>query len=144
LDLAEALVLSKMDYNNIVFDPLPLYLVKRLQRIQNAATTTDAVKIGWLPVQERREWHLFKTTYKALHDTSWPSYASLKVAKPLRNLRSSDSTKLTVPRVKGTFQDLASKYFIKLPNDIKNCETLVSFSIQSKNYLMDIAKERLQ
>jgi hypothetical protein len=63
----------------------------------------------------------------------------------LRNLRSSDSTKLTVPRVKGTFQDLASKYFNKLPNDIKNCETsLVSFSIQSKNYLMDIAKERLQ
>ena len=151
--LAEALVLSKMDYNDIVFDPLPLYLVKRLQRIQNAATsfvigryatTADAVKIGWLPVQERREWHLLKTTYKALHDTSWPSYASLKVAKPLRNLRSSDSTKLTVPRVKGTFQDLASKYFNKLPNDIKNCETLVSFSIQSKNYLMNIAKERLQ
>ena len=32
----------------------------------------------------------------------------------------------------------------KLPNDVKNCETLVSFSTQSQNYLMDIAKERLQ
>ena len=61
-----------MDYNDIVFDPLPLYLVKRLQRIQNAATsfvigryatTADAVK-GMA---------LLKTTYKALHDTSWPS-----------------------------------------------------------------------
>ena len=88
--LVEALVLSKMDYNDIVFDQLPLYLVKRLQRIQNAATsfvigryatTTDAVKIGWLPVQERRKWHLLKTTYKALHDTRRPSYASLEVAK---------------------------------------------------------------
>ncbi len=58
-----------MDYNDIVFDPLPLYLVKCLQHIQNAATsfvigcyatTADAVKIGWLPVQERREWHLLK------------------------------------------------------------------------------------
>ena len=151
LDLS--LNISGNTLKRVVFDPLPLYLVKRLQRIQNAATsfvigryatTTDAVKIGWLPVHERREWHLLKTTYKALHDTSWPSYASLEVAKPLRNLRSSDSTKLTVPRVKGIFQDLASKYFNKLPNDIKNCETLVSFSIQSKNYLMDIAKERLQ
>ena len=37
--LAESLVLSKIDYNDIVFDPLPLYLVKRLQRIQNAATS---------------------------------------------------------------------------------------------------------
>ena len=142
-----------MDYNDIVFDPLPLYLVKRLQRIQNAATSfvtghyataADAVKIGWLPVQERREWHLLKTTYKALHDTSWPLYVRLEVAKPLRDLRSSDSTNLTVPRVKGTFQDSASKYFNKLPNNIKNCETLVSFSKQSKNYLMNIAKERLQ
>ena len=55
--LAEALVPSKMDYNDIVFDPHPLYLVKPLQRIQNVATsfarigsyatTTDAIKIGF-------------------------------------------------------------------------------------------------
>ena len=42
------------------------------------------------------------------------------IAKPLRNLQSSGSTKLTVPRAKGTFQNLASKYFNKLPNDVKN------------------------
>ena len=77
--LAESLVLSKIDYNDIVLDPLPIYLVKRATSFVTGhyATTADAVKIGWLPVQERREWHLLKTTYKVLHDTSWPLYVRL-------------------------------------------------------------------
>lgn len=34
----ESLILSKMDYNDIVFYALPLNLIKRLQRVYNAGT----------------------------------------------------------------------------------------------------------
>ena len=113
--LVEALVLSKLDYNDVVFDPLPQYLIKRLQRVQNAAasfvighyaTLEDTIKLGWLPIQERREWHILKTTYKALYESSWPSSVSLELNKQVRNLRSSHSSNL---KIKGTFQDTASK-----------------------------------
>ena len=57
--LVEALVLSKLDYNDVVYDPIPEYLIKRLQRVQNAAasfvigqyaTLEDTIKLGWLPI----------------------------------------------------------------------------------------------
>ena len=35
--LVESLMLSKLDYNNAVFTPLFVYLIKRLQRVQLAA-----------------------------------------------------------------------------------------------------------
>ena len=41
---AESLVLSKLDYNDIVFDPLPQYLMKGIQRVQNAASFVLARK----------------------------------------------------------------------------------------------------
>ena len=72
--LVKALILSKLDYNEIVFDPLPQYLIKGLQQVQNVAadfvighyaTLEDTIKLGWLPIQDRREWHILRTTYKA-------------------------------------------------------------------------------
>ena len=149
--LVEALVLSKLDYNDVVFDPLPQYLIKRLQRVQNAAasfvighyaTLEDTIKLGWLPIQERREWHILKTTYKALYDSSWPSSVSLELNKQARNLRSSHSSNLKIPRIKGTFQDTASKLYNKLPNEIKNCDTFTRFSKDTKNYRLNKAKDR--
>ena len=35
----KSLVLSKLDYNDIVFGPLPQYLMKRIQRVQNASAS---------------------------------------------------------------------------------------------------------
>ena len=34
--MAECLVNSKLDYASVVFDPLPAYQLRRLQRVQNA------------------------------------------------------------------------------------------------------------
>ena len=63
--LAETLILTELDDCDIIFNPLPEYLVKRLQRVQHAAAgfviskyvreTKDLVKIGWLPVKERKK-----------------------------------------------------------------------------------------
>ncbi|KAL9958096.1 hypothetical protein ACROYT_G035065, partial [Oculina patagonica] len=83
--LAEALVLSKLDYCDTVFYPLPDFLLKRLQRIQFAAASfvsglghyvrdcSDVWKLGWLSVRERRDFHLLKQVHKALYSDHWPS-----------------------------------------------------------------------
>ena len=148
--LVESLILSKIDYNDVVFHPLPLYLIKRLQRVQKAAagfvvqryaTVADVIKLGWLPIQERRDCHVLKTAYKALHDPYWPQYISLEVVKPVRSLRSSDTTKLTIPNCEGTFQHAAAKLFNELPSDLKVCPTLSNFNNKIRSRFMDIAKE---
>ena len=36
--LAEALVLPKLNYCNVVYAQMPMYMINRLQRIQNATT----------------------------------------------------------------------------------------------------------
>ena len=74
--LAECLILSKIDYNDIVSHPIPEYLLKRLQRAQLAAAgfvlgryvhMPDLIKLGWMPIRERKENHLLNNVFKALH-----------------------------------------------------------------------------
>ena len=73
--LAESLVLSKLDYNNIVIYPTHEYLVKHLQRVQLAAAgfvckkfadLQDIIKLGWLPIKERQDYHLANAAYQAV------------------------------------------------------------------------------
>ena len=55
--LAETLILSKLDFADLVFYPLPQFLVRRLQRVKFAAlgfvhdqyvkNFRDILKIGW-------------------------------------------------------------------------------------------------
>ena len=58
--LVQALVLSKLYYNCVVYHNLPHYFVKRLQRIQTACASfvvgkyverEDIIKLNWLPVK---------------------------------------------------------------------------------------------
>ena len=66
--LAETLILSKLDYADLVFYPLPQFLLRRLQRVQFSAASFvlghyvknfwDVLKIGWLPKNERRDRNL--------------------------------------------------------------------------------------
>ena len=122
--LSECLVLSKLDYNDIVSHPIPEYLVKCLQRVQRAAagfvvgkfaTELDVLKLGWLPIKERRDFHLAQATFKALYFDQWPSYLKLELYTPGRTLRSSSETKLAVPLENNTFQASAAKIFNILP-----------------------------
>ena len=106
--LAEQLILSKMDYGDLVFNPLPNYLLKRLQTIQfsaasfvtgNYVNSTEALlKLNWLPMYERRQFNLLKTTlHKAIHSQHWPKYAAVDVHKPARSLRSNTTLNLVRP-----------------------------------------------
>ena len=135
--LAEQLILSKMDYGDLVFNPLPNYLLKRLQKIQFSAasfvtgnyvnSTEDLLKLIWPPMYERRQFNLLKATHKAIYSQHWPKHAAVDVNKPVRSLRSNTTLNLVRPMEKGTFQDIASELFNSLPNDIKIYRTMVNF-----------------
>ena len=58
--LVQSLVLSKLNFNDTVTYPLPMFLQERMQRVQNAApdfvlnrycSEEDVLKLGWLPTQ---------------------------------------------------------------------------------------------
>ena len=75
-NLAESLVIGKLDYASTVFYPLPQYQVDRLQRLQNAcagfvlrkyAGPEDLAYLNWLPISERRDFNILKLTCYGSH-----------------------------------------------------------------------------
>ena len=135
-----------------VSHPIPEYLLKRLQCVHSAAAgfvlgryanKLHVLKLGWLPINERRENHLLHTVFKALYFNNWPSYLKLDIHNPGRTLRSSTETTLKVPLDSGTFQDSASKVFNILPSTAKNSAVFNDFKTQVKMYLKNKATVRL-
>ena len=71
--LAETLILSKIDYCNSVYSMIPEYQMKRLQRIQNCfasfvlkryAKIDDVKELGWLPIGKRLQLSILKLAQK--------------------------------------------------------------------------------
>ena len=152
-NLVQALVLSKLYYNDIVYYSLPDYLSKRLQRVQKAAagfvlgryaSTGDILlKLKWLPVKEQREWNLLKTTHKAIHNTNWPNYLKLNVFQHSKCLRSSNGLQLERPLISNTLQDQASHVFNLLPEDVRNCSDFTTFCKETRNIIYTRALQLL-
>ena len=136
-----------------MINPIPQYLVKRLQRAQCAApgfvvgryaTKLDVLKLRWLPIKERRDFHLAQATFKALYFDQWPSYLKLELyTYPGRTLRSSSETKFTVPLENDTFQAGAVNIFNILPLEIRNCRVFNDFKRTAKAHYFEVANERL-
>jgi hypothetical protein len=113
------------------YHPLPAYLVKRLQRTQNAVASSvfnkyvkdvnDIIRLGWLPVEQHRDYQKLKLTFKAIYFEQWPSYLKLDFATQ-RGFRSNSALRLQIPLVKGTFQDCAARIFNNLPPELRNCD----------------------
>ena len=121
--LAECLVLSQLQFNDIICFPLPIYLQKRIQKVQNSAasfvvnryaTEEDVLKLGWLTTKERTELNLLRATHHAMYNPSWPEYFKVEKREPKRLLRSNKAPLLVVPLIKGTFQDSISSLFSEL------------------------------
>ena len=109
-----AFVLSKLRYCNSLPSDCPLYILRRLQKVQNSAAKLvfksrrrDHVQrllhsLHWLPVQARIDYKLLTICHNFFSD-SFPAYLSdlLTVYTPSRQLRSSADTRtLRVPHVK--------------------------------------------
>ena len=151
--IIQALVLSRLDYCNVLFLGMPDNIIKKLQRVMNTAarvitqttrssSITAALKeLHWLPVKQRIQFKTALLVYKSLHGLT-PSYISdmLQTHTPARSLRSSKSNLLTVRKSRTSYGDrafsvAAPKLWNSLPDSIKQSSTLNCFRKNLKTHL---------
>ena len=93
--LSEQLVLPKLSYCDTVFDSLPAYQIKGLQKVMNCAagftlgryaTVIDVIKLNWLPVKEKTQFNTAKLVHQALYKESFPDYLKLELTSNIRTL----------------------------------------------------------
>ena len=104
--LAESLILSRINYGIVLYKNAPAYLIKRIQRLQNAVAgyvltryfnEKYVISLNWLPIIELIDFEISKLAQKALHDESWIE-------------RSKENQ---------TFHENAEKVFNKLPLSVR-------------------------
>ena len=149
--LAESLVLSRINHCSVVYNQMPKYLVKRLQRVQNCAAgyvlgrygnAVDVVNLNWLPILEGIEYNISKLIYQGLNDKNWPSYLPVEIVTQKRTLRSNNSGPCVDHGEKHTFQDQAKNAFNKLPFNIRSNESKIIFNRQAREFYKDKALAR--
>ncbi len=139
--LVESLVLSKLDYCNVVFSDMPDYQLKRLQRVQTMcagyvlsryATVADLKELRWLPIKECLEYSIAKLAHKSIYSEDSPIKLKQHVVQSY-SLRSLNAPKLELASKLeiGIFQDQAAQVFNKLPAELRNCS---NYSILICNY----------
>ena len=155
--IATALVSSRLDYCNSLLHNIAIKDITKLQRVQNclARVVTRSPRFSrsvpllkslhWLPVRYRIIFKICTITYQAL-STKQPAYlhSMLTPARQPRQLRSSGSGLLSVPRVKtnaGTraFSVAAPTLWNSLPDSVKSARNIASFRRNLKTYLFTTA-----
>ena len=105
-------------------------------RYVNNIVICDVLNIGWLPIRERRDFHILKLVYKALFSSIWPWYVALAKGEHTRTLCSSIATRLVVPLEKDTFQDAAANLFNALPPELHMCDDFKLYCKGIRTYLL--------
>ena len=130
--LSEQLVLSKLSYCDTVFDALPAYQIKRLQKVMNCAsgftldryaTVIDVIKINWLPVKENIQFNIAKLVHKALYKEGFPDYLNLELTSNIRILRLNTETRITPFAHKNSFTYRGPTIFHVLPENFKKLDS---------------------
>ena len=89
--LGQRLELSKLNFNYNVTYPLPTFMQKRAQRVQNAAagfvlnrfySERDVLELGWLPTLENTQLNILKLGHLSLFSEAWPEYLQLPRHNP--------------------------------------------------------------
>ena len=128
--LAEALILLKIDYGSVVYQNVPKFLIKTLQKVQTISDgyvlnryvkECDVIKLVCLPIIERFEFDTTKLEFKELHCPEWSDYLPLKFHKSNYRvtLRNSNDYKLHYVKDKNTFKSDAYRCFNDLLHKIR-------------------------
>ena len=113
---------------------------------RSAHITPVLAELHWLPVEYRIKFKVLLLTYRAIHKTG-PSYLSdlITVHIPVRDLRSSNSTRLDVPRTNlktmggRAFCAAAPDLWNPLPDKLKDASSVESFKTGLKTFYYAMA-----
>lgn len=155
LRLSESLVLSHLNYCDVVFWPCLLVRDREsLQRLQNACLrfsygvrkydhiSSYLRRSGWLTIQERYELHLACLVYR-VDSQKRPTYLYNKLEKlsDFHQICTRHGGRYCVPKhnsqfFKRSFSYTAANIFNNLPTNIKNSLSIISFHKKTKNHII--------
>ena len=154
--MVESLILSKLNYGNVLLSDATKFQLQRLQKVQNAAAgfvlkrranIKDVINLKWLPIVENIDMTIAKAAYNAVNNPNWLSYLRLSRTQPRnRDLRSAEFNENNIDNtsyLKGTFAHEGARCFNDLPTNIKKIESKQSFIMNCRNYYFDKATARI-
>ena len=149
--MAEALLISKIDYCSVLYSNAAQYKINRISKLlKNIAafvnarycTTQDVLDLKWLPIPARINFNLLKLAHKSLYQEQFPAYLKgLTFEKIKRVTRNSNDTtiKLKIDHLEKTFTGTCSRLFNDLPLCLKTENNYDLFVPKLKSYLLDKA-----
>ena len=93
--LVESLILSKIDYCNVLFKGLPKYHIQRVNKLIQACAgfvkykygeLKDIADLNWLLIEERIGFALMKLVFNGLNNKNMPENLQLKLSKEKRSI----------------------------------------------------------
>lgn len=152
--VVRALVISRLDYGNLLLFGATEHELDRVQRLQNNAArlvcsiskrdhiTPTLKELHWLPIRERIQFKLCLYVFKSMNNTA-PVYLSnlLSPYTPQRTLRSThDITRLNVPRTnkvlgQKSFSVAGPQSWNNLPRTIRETDNISQFRSNLKTHL---------
>ena len=150
--LAEALIILKIDYGNIIYFNASQNSLIRLQKLLKVScsfvngccsNSLDLILLGWLLISERIDFCIMKLANTALYVMPFPSYLKLSFKKLSQYLRNKDEFLINnYNKNSNTFIGKACTLFNNLPYQIRSISSFKSFSREVKKYLLDQAQAK--
>jgi hypothetical protein len=156
IPLANALVTSRLDYCNSLYNGIAKTNLQKLQRIQNSIARaitktpkynhiTPVLKnLHWLPVEQRIKFKTSLLVYKILQ-TGQPQYLKSMLNRPKHSHSTRfSSSLLDVPRTntelgKRAFSVAGPKIWNSLPLSVRSANSLSAFKSRLKTHLFRLA-----